>query len=200
VVLESGALSIRVDHSASPRRLLVLLPDGELEDIGTTFSVSVADGHTTRVTVQDGSVVLRLRGKPPLALGAGDAWSPAPREVALPAVSSTSKPPAVRAKAAPSAAPAVSSSASTSADTGASAEFRVAMSAFNGGEHPRAAALFSRFLAQHPGDLRAEDAAYLRILALQRTGDAPATKEAARDYLSRYPHGFRQAEAAALAR
>ena len=78
VVLESGTLSIRVDHAVSRHRLLVILPDGALEDIGTTFSVSADAGHTTRVTVQDGSVVLRLDGKPPLVLGAGDSWAPPP--------------------------------------------------------------------------------------------------------------------------
>src|SRR5262249_55207054 len=48
--LESGALAIRVYHAVAPRRLLVILPDGELEDIGTTFSVSADAGHTTHVS------------------------------------------------------------------------------------------------------------------------------------------------------
>ena len=74
------------------------------------------------------------------------------------------------------------------------------MSAFNGGDHAGAAIRFAAFLSQHPRDLRAEDAAYLRILALQRAGDSPAAQRAAHDYLSRFPHGFRRAEVEALLR
>jgi FecR protein len=191
VVLESGALSIRVDHSVSQRRLRVILPDGELEDIGTTFSVSADAGHTTRVTVQDGSVVLRLHGKPPLALGAGDAWSPPQGPAAAPARSTAPLAPALRAAKPTSSAPAASVD---TPEPDPSADFRDAMSAFNGGDNARAAARFSAFLTEHPRDPHAEDAAYLRILALQRTGNSPATQQAARDYLARYPHGFRHAE------
>ena len=82
VVLERGALWIHVDHSSGEGRLLVVLPDGELEDIGTTFTVSADDGHTTRVAVQEGHVVLRLRGQAAIALGPGDTWMPDPRPVA----------------------------------------------------------------------------------------------------------------------
>jgi hypothetical protein len=199
VVLVSGALSIRVDHALSQRRLLVILPDGELEDIGTTFSVSADAGHTTHVTVQDGSVVLRLHGKPPLALGAGDAWSPpqtaAPTPPSAPAPPSTPRARTPRVKTTPLGTPAGSSDV-PAADP--SADFRAAMAAFNGGDNARAAAGFSAFLHQHSRDPHAEDAAYLRILALQRTGDSAATKQAAQDYLSRYSHGFRHAEVEAI--
>ena len=86
VTLEHGALSIRVDHATNGRKLVVVLPDGELEDTGTTFTVSADNGRTMRVAVQEGSVVLRLRGQPPVALGAGDVWTP----TAAPAMASTS--------------------------------------------------------------------------------------------------------------
>jgi hypothetical protein len=200
IVLESGALSIRVDHTASARRLLVLLPDGELEDIGTTFSVSADGGHTTRVTVQDGSVVLRLRGKPAIALGAGDVWSPGPLAPATAPGSSSSS----AARTAPSAqAPLPRAAAAASSGDAPAADpakdFRAAMSAFDSGDNARAAALFAAFIAQHGRDPRAEDAAYLRVLALQRGGSAVATQQAARDYLARYPRGFRRAEVEALA-
>lgn len=76
VRLEHGALWIHVEHRSGLRRLLVLLPDGELEDTGTTFTVSAENGRTTRVAVRQGSVVLRLRGQPPVALGPGETWTP----------------------------------------------------------------------------------------------------------------------------
>jgi len=195
VVLASGALSIRVDHALSQRRLRVILPDGELEDIGTTFSVSADAGHTTRVTVEEGSVVLRLRGKPPLALGAGEAWTPSPSPSPSPLASGALPTVVRRTKAISAVTPAASIDAPK---PDLAADFRSAMAAFNGGENARAAAGFAAFVQQHPGSPLAEDAAYLRILALQRSGDSAATRQAARDYLARYPHGFRHAEVEAI--
>ncbi|MEY2936992.1 MAG: hypothetical protein RL033_7741 [Pseudomonadota bacterium] len=204
IFLESGALSIHVDHATSARRLLVLLPDGELEDIGTTFSVSAAAGRTTRVTVQEGSVVLRLHGEPSLTLGAGASWSPPPSSAATPPPATpppATPPPAAAARRSIQATPSVPPAPRRSTpDTDPSAEFRAAMSAFNGGDDTLAAARFAAFLRQHPLDLRAEDAAYLRVLALQRSGDSPAAQQAAHDYLRSYPRGFRRAEVEALLR
>jgi hypothetical protein len=203
VTLESGVLSIRVSHSAPARRLLVILPDGELEDIGTTFSVSVDAGHTTRVTVQDGSVVLRLHGKPPLALGAGDSWTPPPAPVVAPSASSVppaAAPRSLKLTPSPTPTPALSAEPEPEPESDPSAEFRAAMSALNTGDSIRAAALFSAFVAAHPRDSRAEDAAYLRVLALQRAGSSSDMKRAATEYLSRYPRGFRRAEVEPLSR
>jgi FecR protein len=210
VRLESGTLSIHVDHALSPqRRLLVILPDGELEDIGTTFSVTAVAAHTTQVTVQDGRVILRVHGKPALALSAGDSWSPAPAPVAVAvAVATITSPPFTPTARSPRSAPS-SSSSSSSASASISAlpptpdpatDFRDAMSALNGGDNNRAAALFSVFLARHSADSHAEDAAYLRVLALQRAGKASAMKQAANEYLRQYPDGFRHDEVEPLSR
>jgi hypothetical protein len=231
IKLESGTLSIHVDHRLSHRRLLVLLPDGELEDIGTTFSVTAASAHTTSVTVQDGSVILRLRGLPALTLRAGDAWSPAPAELssapafnepppravlrgtsasasaAAPAtnLSASAAAPATSLSALAAApAPNLSASAATVAPASArsdpAADFRAAMSAFTSGDNARASSLFAAFLRQHPRDPRGEDAAYLRVLTLQRSGDSIGMKKAAGEYLVRYPRGFRHAEVEPLSR
>ena len=226
ITLETGTLSIRVDHQLPHRRLLVLLPDGELEDVGTTFSVSAASGHTTQVTVQDGAVILRLRDAPALTLRAGDSWIPAPAPTTAPPAASQApaRPvvPAHGARPAPatvgpsrvsaagaSAVPSVAAvpgvadvpSATDSAQrSDPAADFRVAMSSFTGGDNSRAARLFAAFLNQHPRDSRAEDAAYLRVLALQRAGNLNGMKQAAAEYLKRYPHGFRQAEVEPLSR
>jgi outer membrane protein assembly factor BamD (BamD/ComL family) len=81
-----------------------------------------------------------------------------------------------------------------------SADFRAAMNALDVGENREAATHFERFLQRHPRDARAEDAAYLRVIALQRCGDAAEMKDAAREYLRLYPSGFRHAEVDQLAR
>ena len=208
VQLDQGALWIHVEHSLAPtRRLVVLLPDGELEDIGTTFRVSADEQHTTHVTVQDGSVLLRLRGLPPVALGPGQSWS---REAiaAAPSLPSGSAPLSIpRPKPTPqspaSALPRAVRNApsSTSAATpDPSLDFRVAMAWLDAGNPSHAAAAFSYFLTQHPQDPRAEDAAYLRVLALHQSGNLRSTQQAAQQYLERYPAGFRHAEVERLLR
>ena len=45
--------------------------------------------------------------------------------------------------------------------------------------------------ARRPVRIHGEDAAYLRVIALQRAGDADAMHVAASDYLRAYPNGFR---------
>jgi hypothetical protein len=55
-------------------------------------------------------------------------------------------------------------------------------------------------IPKHPQDPRTEDAAYLRVIAFQRSADAARMKEAAREYLRRYPTGFRRAEVETLSR
>ncbi|HWA72056.1 MAG TPA: hypothetical protein VG937_06980 [Polyangiaceae bacterium] len=207
IVLSRGALSVQVDHTLGHRRLLILLPDGELEDIGTTFAVSADGGHTTRVTVQDGSVVLRIHGQPPLAIGAGDSWSPAPRPGASVCLDCGSPPAATatsgqRAAAVPPVktaplSPAAAIPSASKAD--AALDFREAMAALASGDNSRAATRFGAFLVAHPGDRRSEDAAYLRVIALQRAA-SPMTKQAALDYFRRFPAGFRRAEVEPLAR
>src|SRR5581483_2408091 len=43
ITLERGFLRIHVDHAVGAQPVLVRLPDGELEDVGTTFMVTVDD-------------------------------------------------------------------------------------------------------------------------------------------------------------
>jgi TolA-binding protein len=134
-------------------------------------------------------------------LGAGEAWSPPPPQAVAVPTSSTPAPSApVPAK--PSPAARGLNSSLRSVDTqlpDPSADFRAATAAFNGGDNVNAAARFNAFVTAHPRDPRAQDAAYLRILALQRSGNSAAMQQAARNYLSRYPGAFRRAEVEALA-
>jgi FecR protein len=205
VVLDRGALWIHVDHSSRDGRLLVVLPDGELEDIGTTFMVSAEDGRTTRVAVQEGHVVLRLRSQAPIALGPGDTWTPDPRPAAsarASVVPSADPAPTTRIDRAERRTPPPRSSASSAASLASdpSVDFRAAMAALDVGDNHQAAAAFADFLEKHPRDPRSEDAAYLRVVALQRSGDSAGMKQAALEYLHCYPAGFRQAEVEPLSR
>lgn len=198
VVLSHGSLRIHVDRAGGQGRFLVSLPDGELEDRGTTFTVSAADGHTTHVAVEEGSVVLRLAHQSPIAISAGQSWtretsalSPpsSPASVAQsPATTSpvTSPPLRPRGGARP---PVVDATAERAEN-----DFRAAMASFEAGANRDAAVRFARFIHDHGGDARAEDAAYLRVIALERGALNDEARQAAEDYVRRYPQGFRRAE------
>ena len=205
VVLERGALWIHVDRAAGERRLVVLLPDGELEDVGTTFTVSADGEHTTRVAVEAGRVALRLRGRPPVDVGAGTSWLPDAPAVVPPAPAAPpprGESPRERERSSPLriARPLRLSQPSVAAAPDSLAEFRAASAALRAGDNGQAAAAFARFLAEHAADPMAEDAAYLRVIALQRMGAQGDMKRAANAYLERFPSGFRRAEVERLAR
>lgn len=209
VRLDRGELWIQVAKGPGKRPLFLKLPDGELEDIGTTFSVSVEDRRTTRVQVEEGRVLLRLEGRSPMVLDAGQTWSlsestrdrkapPArPPEASKPARSDLPPPPPPSSER-PAPAPASAATAAPREDD-ASFAFKRAVATLNAGQHRQAAAELGRFIQEHPADARAEDAAYLRVLALQRSGSPGATRAAAREYLRRYPSGFRRIEVERLA-
>ena len=159
-------------------------------------------------------MVLRIRGQPPVAIGAGDTWIPERTAGGI----------GLRERCASGSAPTtrdyehrrerahVTRSASTeraashviairaTVEPESSVDFRAAMAALDVGDNAQAAAAFASFLAKHPRDPRAEDAAYLRVIALQRSGDGGSMRWAAQEYLRRYPEGFRQAEMEALSR
>jgi TolA-binding protein len=201
VTLERGALWIQVDHPPGQPlqdRLVVLLPDGELEDAGTTFTVSAENGHTTRVAVQEGRVMLRIRGRPPVAIGPGEAWFP--EEEPRPAPAAPAAPVTPAAPLVPPARTAARPPSSAAARPDPAGDFRAAMAMLDAGENLAAAGAFTRFLARHPHDRRAEDAAYLRVIALQRSGASDDMARAAQDYLQRYPTGFRRTEVKRLSR
>jgi hypothetical protein len=206
VVHEHGKLHIRVQRAAGAPGLTVVLPDGELEDIGTTFSVEVAEGRTRRVHVEDGSVLLELDAHSRVTLRAGQTWSAPPLPAAdaaeVPEPISPPLPPAPTppaAVAASAASPGTSPPPSPEQIHAASSDFRAAMAALHAGDAKSAAAKFQRFVAQYPSDPRAEDTAYLRVLALDRPGDVAGRQAAARAYLGSYPTGFRRAEVERLA-
>lgn len=90
--LREGALGLAVQRGPGGARVVVHVPDGEIEDLGTVFHVVVADGHTTRVRVEVGRVTLRLVGAPPRTLDAGEAWEwTPPPPASAPAVAVAAK-------------------------------------------------------------------------------------------------------------
>ena len=77
VTLTEG--TIRISHGPGAPRLVVVVPDGEVDDIGTIFAVTVHDAHTDHVSVTEGVVALHLDGVPATSLTSGMEWRrPAP--------------------------------------------------------------------------------------------------------------------------
>jgi hypothetical protein len=67
------------------------------------------------------------------------------------------------------------------------------------GDYAAGADKLDAYQHANPSDARAEDAAYLSVLALQRAGRRDAAVAAARRYLQQYPRGYRHAEVQAIA-
>jgi hypothetical protein len=76
IQLDSGRLSIKVQHSEGEPRLRVLTPDGELEDIGTTFTIEVKAGRTELVAVVVGLVRVSITGQPVAMVEPGQRYRP----------------------------------------------------------------------------------------------------------------------------
>jgi ferric-dicitrate binding protein FerR (iron transport regulator) len=81
----------------------------------------------------------------------------------------------------------------------ASREFAEAMSALGKGDYLASEKQLDAFAASHPGDARADEADYLRAIALQRAGKPAAAAAAAKRYLTTRPGGAHRAEAQKIA-
>lgn len=96
-----------------------------------------------------------------------------------------------------SAAPATSALAASQPGEGASA-LAAGVELIERGDYGAAAERLRSFRQSHPTDARAEDAAFLAVLALERAGHHAAAVAAAREYLAIYPKGYRRAEAQSI--
>jgi TolA-binding protein len=178
IELREGALD--VDARAAGGRAVVVTDDAEVT--GPAFRVEARDRRIVSVIASEGTVEVRYAGAL-TRLSAGELWSSPPREPVTP-----DKPP-------PRAATPHHEKANPK-DPGAFAE---GMRLVERGDYAAGAAALERFSDASPADQRAEDAAYLAILALQRAGKRDAAAAAARRYLARYPNGYRRAEVEPLA-
>jgi hypothetical protein len=193
VELRAGTLRIHVRPQRPGERFFVALPDGELEVRGTTFEVTAVDGATSHVVVDEGTVVLRLRGAAEQSLGPGTSWSaPSARGATPPAPAST----------APVAPPARRRWANLREDAGdgddGASLYVEAMRAFREGRYDRAATAFHAVTLAYPLATEAEDASFLEALSLANEGRTDAAAAAAERHLERFPRSFRRKDASIL--
>lgn len=218
VTMRGGVASFHVERVRAAGRFVVAVPDGEIEVRGTRFVVDVQNGTTRSVTVVEGLVEVRLKGFVGF-LRAGERWptaepvasasvalvpapapAPAPASVvavapSAPATTPSTRPSVAPSHAAPSAPMPVPSVAKIEPP---GTRFAECMRAFDAGDYGRADALFGAFARDFPSDSRTEDALFLRATSRARRGDSVGARDAAREYLRRYPSGFRAPEAKRL--
>ena len=181
VELSEGEASFDV-HPHADRRVLIRLPDGELEDLGTTFEVAVHDQHTSHIAVTEGRVAVRLSNRPEFALSAGEHWERAP------VVSAPPPPPADAPRPSESATIARPSEAPRASTGAHRAPVKAQFAA------PGSATVAARSASAEVDSTRAEDSAYLAVVSLLRKGRNSEARAQAKAYLLRFPSGFRRVE------
>ena len=232
VVLREGAIELRIERQMSDAPFFVVVPDGEIQDVGTVFRVEVKSGATTAIDVTEGAVVFRRPDHPDVRVGAGEHWphpipagaggagarepgsapngAPAPATTGeAPGTQTTSAPDAPGASAtgaAPSEHPAPPGAATTTPTASALTAKPAATAASAASAKPAAttasAAAAKPAASSKPatsGGLE-EDLAYLRVIALLRDGRREEARLAAKEYLRRFPRGFRRVEVEGIAR
>ena len=178
VDLLDGSLAIRMSAPSGGRRVVVRVPDGEIEDIGTVFHVTVANGRTSRVHVDEGRVIVPIGAAAPILLGAGER------------AGTSGEVPRGRG--------AIHFTASTARRLGDRDGVRGSLSSLppsveNIGAAGRPKAPESAPLPS-ASDGAEEDRACFQVVRLLREGRGDEAKAAARDYVRRFPSGFRRAE------
>ncbi|AUX46827.1 uncharacterized protein SOCE26_083360 [Sorangium cellulosum] len=217
VTLTDGALDVTVRRLAAGERFIVRTTDAEVEVRGTVFRVEAERGHIRGVSVSEGKVEVRYAGLSTMILsggswratgGAGAAalpgvvFLPAPGGSAAPSPGAEPSAPAAQGQGAPPAAAVErkrAASGAASSSSPATRKFAEAMQSLARGDYTRSAEQLEAFSVAHPGDARADEADYLRAIALQRAGRTAEAAAAARRYLARRPKGAHRAEAKKIA-
>jgi TolA-binding protein len=221
IALEQGVLWTKITHKRPHPPVVFRVPDGQIEDIGTTFTVSVRGGQTQRVAVEEGTVVVHLRGVNEMRMSSGEVWErsetgasgqaragsvgpqttaiePSPNEQPAPQVEAPNTSASVAApQEDPSSKPRGRATSKPGRRNPTAEESRLlkkGTAALHAGRFSEAVHLFERFEADFPYSGRAEDAAYLHALSLVRAGRSEEAFAAAKDYLARFPAGFRRTE------
>jgi hypothetical protein len=197
VDLLDGTASFVV-HPHQGRRVVVRVPDGELEDIGTVFEVRVAGQRTRHISVTAGRVSVRLRAREMFSLGAGEVWEP---ESDPHGASAESRPPGLGAPVTftgEGGCAGVTVSAVPAGKSIALAPRKLALRSAEPAVVVSQAAFERAPEALHPPvaaeSVEAEDAYYLRIIELLKRGEYAEARRDAKTYLLVFPNGFRRLE------
>jgi hypothetical protein len=212
VELEEGVVDLRVRPLVGRERFLVATKDAEVEVRGTAFRVEAHAWRLRLVSVSEGKVEVRYAGALTM-LGPGEefsagaegptgdakesSWTSATEgsAVARASASATARATASRAQAA-----AARGRPETSGEGDGAKAFAEGMRLVGRGDYAAGAERLEAYRRTHPSDARAEDAAYMAILALQRAGRREDASAAAKRYLQDFPNGYRRGEVQSIAR
>jgi hypothetical protein len=200
--LRSGALRADVAKLHAGQRFIVRTPDAEIEVRGTSFHVAMVDadpacehGATTRVNVYEGVVTVRHAGQEERV--AADQHWPSSCDAKEVLAARPAKARAVQGHQAEPASPAPDPE-QTASDLGEQNDFFArAFAAKRRGAAREAIEGFEAFVARYPSSSLVESALAQRMQLL-RGVDRGRAAAAARQYLSRYPHGFARDQAEAI--
>jgi hypothetical protein len=200
--LNEGTMELRVVHGVYNKRVVFTIPDGEILDLGTVFSVSVVHQQTQSVAVSEGRVAVRLKGHRTILLETGETWNREASHRSTKRIAQKPRASVSRSGAAhgpnpepmPETPAANGSGANPSPSCPRRALWDAAMEDFQANRYELAADSFALFAASCTSDRRSEDATYLRMIALARAGQADAARAAAHGYLDKFPDGFRRRE------
>jgi hypothetical protein len=191
VTLSEGTLDLTVRKLDEGERFLVATADAEVEVRGTAFEVEAHGGHIARVAVSEGKVEVRYRHAVSI-IAAGGAWQPPADEASAPTLPSAVEMPA-RVAVRPPAATNLEHAREVSR------AFGDAVDTLGRGDYAAARARLDAFRAAHPDDARADLAAFLTVVSLERAGRHAEARQAARRYLELYPEGDRRVDAQRVA-
>jgi hypothetical protein len=194
VRLDSGTLRLTVHRKAGEARLLVEVPDGWIEDQGTQFSVTVQFGRTQCIEVKQGAVVFHRHDGAIAQVRGGEVWQRAEKEPTPQASAACSAADHWSPEATSGAAARLTSAPAKHAQT----QSRGKAAGRDGWRVREAAPGPSASVAPESGS--EEDLAYLKLLALLGEGRGEEARLAAKEYLRRFPAGFRRIEVERLAR
>jgi ferric-dicitrate binding protein FerR (iron transport regulator) len=211
--LRAGTVDMRVTKLEPGERFVVRTSDAEVEVRGTEFRVDVGEvcaGTTTRVTVREGTVVVRHGdresrvtanehwpagcGERTSALSTSSVMPPPSPATPSPALTSPPPSPVPSSAAAPPPEPPRAAPSDLSEQNRLFAE---AMAAKRRGDAPGALSALDRLVTGYPRGPLAESA-YVERMRVLASADRRRAAEAARTYLSRYPKGYARDEARAL--
>ena len=210
VSLTNGTIDIAAIDAADVR-LTVKTSDAVIVVAGAaSLRVEAEQGRLVSLAVREGEVRL-VQAEVAVIIPAGGSWSvsravaamAAPSASTVPSASATATPatPPARPRVAPrvvtsARAPseAVDQAVAPSASSSASRAFADAMDAVARGDFASGAERLGAFSSAHPDDARADDAEYLKAIALARAGRADDAAAAARRYLATRPRGAHRAQ------
>ena len=218
--LGQGVLRAKVAKLTRDQRFIVRTPDAEIEVRGTVFRIEIVDpdaacagGARTRVSVTEGLVEVRGAGASTY-VHPGESWpagcstphalasASEPAHVLGPShaepASLTREQAASDSEALAPAAQAVRSSKEASSIAQQNELFADAAAARRRGDSAGALASFEALLSRYPQSPLAESAAVQRMRLLV-SNNPGAAKNAARQYLARYPQGYARTDAARIA-